>query len=267
MPGPHNMSWNELNAKGLPKDTTAVVNLAGQNVMDFKQRWTAGFKQNVFNSRINTTAALAKAINNSLVKPKAYVTMSGVGAYKPDPKKEYTECNNLEPFDFFSKLVLEWEKAAKLDPPAKNECRLVTIRSGVVLGRDGGMIKNLYLPFFFGLGGPVGDGSQYLPWIHIQDLVDLIIYAIENDRVEGVLNGVAPTPCTNKQFSDAFAKAMNRPALIPVPTFVFNLMLGSERAKMITEGQIVIPRRTQDAGFKFNYPTVQAACENIVKQK
>lgn len=151
-------------------------------------------------------------------------------------------------------------------------------------GRDGGMIKQLYIPFFLGLGGPVGNGSQYLPWIHIKDLVDLIIFSIENNKVEGILNGVAPEVCTNKEFSNvsiihiiyiwniyrknnfkAFAKALNRPALIPVPSFVFNILLGSERAKMITEGQKVIPQRTKELGFKYNFPTVQSACRNIVK--
>lgn len=266
MPGPQNMSWNELNTNGLPHDTVAVVNLAGQNVMDFTQRWTAGFKQNVFNSRVNTTAALAKAIDRAQNKPKAYVTMSGVGVYKPDKKVEYNENSVLESFDFFSKLVLEWEKAAKVEGSEnKGNCRVSKIRSGVVLGKNGGMIKQLYLPFKAGLGGPVGNGSQYLPWIHIQDLVDLIIFAIENENVEGVLNGVAPDVVTNKKFSDALAKAMNRPAFLPVPAFVFKLMLGKERAKMITEGQKVIPQRTQDLGFKFSYPTLESACINIVK--
>ncbi|CAG9761476.1 unnamed protein product [Ceutorhynchus assimilis] len=265
MPGPKNISWQELNTNGLPEGTVAVVNLAGQNVMDFKQRWSAGFKQNVYNSRINTTASLAKAIANAKHKPRAFVSMSGVGGYKPDKDKEYDECCTVEQFDFFSKLVLEWEKAAAIDGPARNECRITTIRSGVVLGRDGGMIKQLYMPFFLGLGGPVGNGTQYLPWIHIKDLVDLIIFSIENSKVDGVLNAVAPQVCTNKEFSDAFAKALNRPAFIPVPSFVFNMMLGAERAKMITEGQKVIPKRTQELGFKFSFPTVLSACQDIVK--
>ncbi|CAH1968281.1 unnamed protein product [Acanthoscelides obtectus] len=201
MPGPSRISWNELNHKGLPKDTTAVVNLAGQNVMDFTRRWTAGFKQNVYNSRVNTTATLAKLISEAVEKPSVFVTISGVGAYKPDPQKEYTEESPCGEFDFFSKLCKDWEKAAELNCDAKQKCRVVTIRSGVVLGREGGMIKQLYLPFYLGLGGPIGTGNQYMPWIHIDDLTSLIVYAIENPKVEGVLNGVAPVPCTNKEFS------------------------------------------------------------------
>lgn len=206
MPGLQHISWSDLHAKGLPKDTRAVVNLAGQNVMDFRRRWTAGFKQNVFNSRINTTISLAKVINEAQQKPSVFVTISGVGAYKPNQEKEYTEDSVCEEFDFFSKLCKNWEKAADLNAETKSHCRVVTIRSGVVLGREGGMIKQLYLPFYLGLGGPVGDGSQYMPWIHIDDLTYLIVWAIENPNAEGILNGVAPHPCTNKEFSKVRTK-------------------------------------------------------------
>lgn len=202
MPGPQRISWNNLQAKGIPKETTAVVNLAGQNVMDISRRWTAGFKQNVFNSRINTTKLLATKINElGPKKPSVFVTISGVGIYKPDQVKQYTEDSYCEEFDFFSKLCKQWEEAAALNAETVSSCRLVTIRSGVVLGRNGGMIKQLYLPFYLGLGGPVGNGTQFMPWIHIDDLTNLIVYAIENPNVKGVLNGVAPSPCTNMEFT------------------------------------------------------------------
>lgn len=202
MPGTQRISWNDLQTNGLPKETTAVVNLAGQNVMDVSRRWTAGFKQNVFNSRINTTKLLARKIDEVKTnKPSVFITMSGVGIYKPDQNKQYTEESMCDEFDFFSKLCNEWEKAALLHTETQKHCRLVTIRSGVVLGRDGGMIKQLYLPFFLGLGGPVGNGTQYMPWIHIDDLTSFIVYAIENPNVHGVVNGVAPNPCTNKDFT------------------------------------------------------------------
>ncbi|KAJ8924563.1 hypothetical protein NQ315_000712 [Exocentrus adspersus] len=267
MPGPQRISWSDLHAKGLPKDTTAVVNLAGQNVMDFKRRWTPGFKQNVFNSRINTTICLAKVIEEAEKKPSVFVSMSGVGAYKPDSQKEYTEDSECEEFDFFSGLCKNWEQANNLSPKTQSCCRTVVIRSGVVLGREGGMIKQLYLPFYLGLGGPVGSGSQYMPWIHIDDLTSLIVYAIENKEVKGVLNGVAPRPCTNKDFSKAFAKALRRPAVIPLPSFVLNLLLNKERAVMITEGQKVLPKKTQAVGFNYKYPDIESACKAIVTEK
>lgn len=207
MPGPQRISWGDLQKNGIPKDTRAVVNLAGQNVMDVTRRWTAGFKQNVFNSRINTTKLLASKINEAKEhKPSIFVTMSGVGIYKPDQIKGYTEESQCEEFDFFSQLCNKWEKAAILSLESQELCRQVTIRSGVVLGNNGGMVKQLYLPFFLGVGGPVGDGKQYMPWIHINDLTNMILYAIENPNVTGVLNGVAPNPCTNMDFSKVFAK-------------------------------------------------------------
>lgn len=226
MPGPQRISWNDIQLKGLPKDTTAVVNLAGQNVMDVSRRWTSGFRQNVFNSRINTTKLLATKINETERKPSVFVTMSGVGVYKPDPSREYTEETHCEEFDFFSKLCQHWEKAAILSLDAQKNCRVVTIRSGVVLGRDGGMIKQLYLPFYLGLGGPVGTGSQYMPWIHIDDLTNLIIFAIQNPEVRGILNGVAPNPCTNKEFSQVFILFQNLFLLVGFTIYVQGCVKG-----------------------------------------
>lgn len=207
MPGPQRISWHELSKHGLPLGTTAVVNLAGQNILDTTQRWTEGFKQNVWNSRVNTCASLAKAIEYSAEKPNVFVSMSGVGIYEPSPNVTYTEDSVIKEFDFLSKLCVKWEYAAQL--PAHINCRNVYIRSGVVLGRDGGMIKQLYLPFYFGLGGPIGTGSQFLPWIHIDDLTRLILFAIENNSVKGPLNGVAPQPITNKEFTDVSLTHLN----------------------------------------------------------
>ncbi|EFA00825.1 Epimerase family protein SDR39U1-like Protein [Tribolium castaneum] len=264
MPGPQRMTWNDLNRVGLPEGTTAVINLAGQNVLDMKQRWNAGFKQNVFNSRVNTTSSLAKAISNAQNKPSVFVSISGVGIYKADKVREYDEASVEPEFDFFSRLCHEWEKAAKLP---KGPTRQVTIRSGVVLGRNGGMIKQLYLPFFCGLGGPVMPGDQYLPWIHIEDLTGLILFALKNDKVEGTLNGVAPQNVTNKEFSDAFAKALRRPAFFPVPKFVLNVLLSEERANMLTEGQKVLPKRTMSLGFQYKYPDIASACQQVVTKE
>lgn len=207
MPGLKRITWTELERFGLPQDTTAVVNVAGQNVLDPARRWTPGFKQNVWNSRINSSKAIVKAIQGANVKPDVFVNVSGVSLYKPSDKV-YTEDDKGQDYDYMSKLCLEWEKAAELDP----ECgvRNVKIRTGVVLGREGGMIKNLILPFWFGVGGPVCDGKQPLPWIHIIDLCNLIKYSIENKKVNGVLNGTAPDIVTNMQFSKVSVSDLNR---------------------------------------------------------
>lgn len=200
MPGPQRISWQDIRSSGLPEDTTSVVNLAGQNVLDITQRWNAGFKQNIWNSRVNTTAAIAKAITKANKKPKVFLTISGVGIYKPSKENEYSEESQVEEYDFLSQMCHEWERAAKL--PSNVNVRQVTVRSGVVLARNGGMIKQLYLPFYLGLGGPVMPGNQYLPWIHMNDLIRLIMFAIENDKISGIINAVAPQTITNKDFSN-----------------------------------------------------------------
>lgn len=259
MPGPNRISWNDLERCGLPENTSAVINLAGQNVLDPTQRWSPGFKQNVRNSRVKTTKALADAVQST--KATVFTTISGVGYYKPNDIV-YTEESKCEPYDFLSRLVHDWEEAAKL--PKDCNIRQVTIRSGVVLGRSGGIIKQIYLPFFLGLGGPIGTGNQYMPWIHITDLVNMFTFALKNNNVHGVLNGVAPQLITNKEFTKAFAIAMKRPAVIPLPSFVLQILFSEERAKMMLEGQKVIPKRVKEIGFQYQYPDIENACKQLV---
>ncbi|OXU26408.1 hypothetical protein TSAR_009776 [Trichomalopsis sarcophagae] len=257
MPGPKRITWQELETNGLPKDTTAVINVAGLNILDFTQRWSPGFKQNVFNSRVKTTQELAKAVVCS--DAKAFVTISGVAYYPPDGK-DYAENDKCEKYDFLSGLCHDWEAAAQLP---KDSARQVTIRSGVVLGRTGGMIQQTFLPFFFGVGGPLGSGTQYMPWIHIKDLVNLFIHALKNENVTGVYNGVAPELITNAEFTKTFALSLSRPAFIPLPAFVLKALLNEERAKIMLEGQKVHPKRVLESGFKYEYPTIKEACNQF----
>ncbi|XP_060813524.1 epimerase family protein SDR39U1 isoform X1 [Bombus pascuorum] len=259
MPGPNRISWHDLECYGLPENTTAVINVAGQNILDPKQRWSEGFKQNVINSRVETTKSLAKAIIHT--KANAFVTISGVSCYKPNDT-EYTEESKCEKYDFLSELCHEWEEAAQL--PRDSNIRQVIIRSGVVLGKNGGMIKEIYLPFFFGLGGPISSGNQYMPWIHITDLVNLFLFSIENENVYGILNGVAPQIVTNKEFTKAFASVMQRPAFIPVPRIFLNSLFNKERAKIMLEGQKVIPKRVKELGFQYQYPDINCACAEVL---
>ena len=125
------------------------------------------------------------------------------------------------------------------------------------------MINQLYWPFFFGLGGPISTGQQFLPWIHIHDIARLFLFAIENEQVDGVLNGVTPDIITSKQFAQAFGRSLWKPAFIPLPAFVFDMLLGAERAKMLTQGQKVVPKRTMELGFRFQYPDISSACKEF----
>lgn len=126
------------------------------------------------------------------------------------------------------------------------------------------MVKQLYWPFYFGLGGPVGSGKQYMPWIHIDDIVGIFTHSIESDNVQGVLNGVAPQTITNGEFSKELAKAMWRPGLLPMPVFALNLAFDKERAVIMTEGQKVIPKRTLESGYSYKYPNIQSAIKQCV---
>ncbi|XP_059490744.1 epimerase family protein SDR39U1 [Neocloeon triangulifer] len=261
MPGPNRMSWIELQKTGIPDRCKAVINLAGQNILDPKHRWTEGFKQNVYSSRINTTQWLAEAIDRAPTKPEVFITVSGVGYYKPSETEVYDESSKGGDFDYLSKLCTDWEAAAKLS--SSPGVRQVTIRSGVVLGRLGGMVQQLYLPFYLGVGGPVGSGKQFLSWIHVQDITRMFLFAIENKKVSGVLNGVAPKICTNGEFSKAFGQAMWRPWFLPVPEFVLNFAFGSERAMIMTKGQHVVPKRALEYGFSYNFPEIKSACHQL----
>lgn len=141
--------------------------------------------------------------------------------------------------------------------------KLTSLLAGVVLGRDGGVIQQSYIPFSFGLGGRIGSGKQWFPWIHISDIVGIYKHVITNPNVSGVLNGVAPEHVTNTDFTQAFAKALHRPAFFPVPGFLMHLVFGDIRAKVILEGQRVIPERTLNSGYEFQFPDIQSACNQL----
>ncbi|XP_066589094.1 epimerase family protein SDR39U1 [Prorops nasuta] len=260
MPSPYSVTWEDIKKNGLPDDTSAVINVAGQNVLDLKHRWSSGFKQNVRNSRVETT----KLLRDATIASKAFVfaTISGVGYYKPSEEIEYTEDIVCQPYDFLSELCHDWEAAAKL--PEGSNIRQATIRSGVVLGRDGGIKNNLYLPFLFGMGGPLGDGKQYMPWIHKTDLIEMFMFILQNDDVEGILNGVAPQIVTNNEFTKAFAYAMKKPGAVRVPADVLKFLYNEERAKIILEGQKVSPKRVLELGFKYKFPDINSACKDVI---
>jgi len=254
-------TWADIEEYGLPPGTVGVVNTAGQNVLDPLRRWTPGFRQDVYNSRVNTNYLLAKAIAKSRDKPRAFVHMSGVGFYPPGPDV-HDESSEGGKHDFLARLVTDWEKAAELPPDIPS--RVVALRSGVVLGRTGGLVQQTILPFSLGLGGPMGSvsGHQVMPWIHVKDLARLVAHCVFTP-CSGVYNAVAPQTTTNKEFVSAYARELSRPAVIPLPGFVFRAVFGTERANMITESQTVQPRRTLESGFTFSYPNIREAAEEF----
>uniref|UniRef100_A0A4X2M719 Short chain dehydrogenase/reductase family 39U member 1 n=1 Tax=Vombatus ursinus TaxID=29139 RepID=A0A4X2M719_VOMUR len=181
--------------------------------------------------------------------------------YQPSLTAEYDEDSPGGDFDF-SNLVSRWEAAAKLPGDAT---RQVVVRSGAVLGRGGGAIGSMLLPFRLGLGGPTGSGRQFFPWIHIEDMSGILVHAIENNHVNGILNGVSPaSSTTNAEFAKALGAALGRPAYLPLPSPAVQAVFGRERAVMLLEGQNVIPRRTLASGYQYVFPELEAALKQCV---
>ncbi|XP_062451716.1 epimerase family protein SDR39U1 [Rhea pennata] len=260
--GKDRISWEELSRSGLPP-CDAVVNLAGENVLNPFRRWDDAFCREIISSRVETTKTLAKAIAGADQPPCAWILITGVGYYRPSPTAEYTEDSPGGDFDFFSRLVSTWEAAALIPgSPARG----VVVRSGVVLGRNGGAISRMLWPFRLGLGGPLGSGLQPFPWIHIRDLSGIVCHALESECLQGVFNGVSPSsPATsNGTFAKELGAALGRPALLPVPAWAVRAVFGAERAIMLLEGQKVVPKRTLESGYHFVFPDLSAALKDIV---
>ncbi|XP_028616153.1 LOW QUALITY PROTEIN: epimerase family protein SDR39U1-like [Grammomys surdaster] len=260
-PGPGPITWGELSKSGLPL-CDVVINLAGENILNPLRRWNETFQKEVLTSRLDTTHLLAKAITKAVQPPQAWILVTGVAYYQPSLTEEYDEDNPGGDFDFFSNLVTKWEAATRLPG---DSTRQVVVRSGVVLGRGVGAISHMLLPFRLGLGGPIGSGHQFFPWIHIGDLTGILNHALEENHVQGVLNGVAPaSTTTNAEFAQALGAALGRPAFIPVPSTVVQAVFGRERAIMLLEGQKVVPRRTLDTGYQYSFPELGAALKDVV---
>lgn len=232
----------------------AVVNLAGASVAG--KRWTPAYKSEMRRSRVDATTALIERLSNVAVKPSIYVSASAVGYYGTS---EGTFNENSSPGnDFLAHLCLDWEAAAKR--AAGLGARVALVRTGVVLGRDGGALATMLPIFNLGAGGVIGSGRQWMSWIHIDDIVGIYLMAL--DRGTGAYNGTAPMPATNAEFTKALSHAIKRPAFAPVPPFALRLLYG-EGATVVLDGQRVIPQRTQAEGYTFAFGTLESALANL----
>lgn len=253
--------WDPCNALPgeLLEGVEAVVNLAGENVAD--GRWSAQSKRLIRDSRVNTTTNLARCLASLEVKPRVLVNASAIGYYGPRDDKELTE-DALPGDDFLAGVCQEWEEAGN----EVEACgiRTVLLRIGIVLGKDGGALKKMLLPFRLGLGGPLGNGRQWMSWIANDDLAGLIIHAIQCDSIAGPLNGTAPEPVTNRDFSKALGRSLGRPAFMPMPGFALRLLVG-EFADILLTGQRVVPHKALQSNYKFKFPRLQEALQAIVK--
>jgi len=236
----------------------AVVNLAGEPLMG--GRWTAGRRQILEDSRIAVTEQLVRAMAEARTRPRVLISGSAVGYYGDRADALLTEASSGGD-DFLAQLCRRWEGAAH--DAERLGVRVVLLRTGVVLGRAGGALAQMLPPFQLGVGGPVGSGTQYLPWIHLHDLVKIIAVALVDDRYRGPVNGVAPEQATSRTFARALGRALHRPALLPLPALALKAIFG-EAATVLLASQRVDPHVLREHQFAFDFPTLDSALEDIV---
>ena len=261
------VQWDAKTAQGwgeLADGAKAIVNLAGASIAGdgfMPSRWTDKRKKLIMDSRVQAGQAVVEAVNAAATKPQVIIQSSAVGYYGPHGDERLTE-STAPGQDFLAQVCVAWEKS--IQPVLAQGVRLATIRTGVVLSTQGGAFPLLLLPHKLFVGGPMGSGKQYLPWIHIEDEVRAIQFLIENDQAQGAFNICAPEPVTNRAMSKAIGKAIGRPSLLPVPGFALKLMLG-EAASLVLDGQRQVPDKLQAVGFTFNHPDLVPAIRHLVQ--
>ncbi len=235
-----------------------VVNLVGEPI---NQRWTDEAKRRIMESRRTATHNLVGAIQGLETKPKVLVSQSAVGYYGSRGDEVVDESS--EPGKSFdAEVCVEWEKAAREVEPSG--VRLAIVRTGQVMETGGGILGELLLPFKLGLGGPLAGGRQWVPWIHLSDEVGIFVWALDTDSVSGVVNGTAPNPVTNKDWSKALGRALHRPAVLPIPGLAVEAKFGSEFGKVAQGGQRALPKRTEELGYAFKFPEIDGALRDLV---
>jgi uncharacterized protein (TIGR01777 family) len=235
----------------------AVINLQGAGIAD--KRWSAERKQQLQNSRWQVTEDLVQRIR-ACPAPPILLSGSAIGVYGPRNSEPVDESATANRHDFAVELCEQWESIAL---QVKEHTRVVCLRTGVVLDSSQGALPRMSLPYKFGLGGPMGSGEQMMSWIHIEDMIRAIEFILQDDSISGPVNLTAPNPTTNKQFSQTLAKTLHRPHVLFVPAFALKLMLG-EMASMLLEGQAVVPKKLEQAGFNFNFPQLQDALSDLL---
>lgn len=236
----------------------AVFHLAGESVAE--GRWTAAQKARIRDSRVIGTRNLVQGMRQAATKPAVLVSASAVGYYGDRGEEELTESASPGR-DFLADVCVAWEKEAY----AAEELgvRVVTERTGIVLGAGGGALAKMLTPFKLGAGGPLGNGRQWMPWVHVTDLARLYLHAAEHASIRGPLNAVAPNPVRNSEFTKALGRQLRRPAFMPAPYIGLRLLFG-EFAQVLFASQRVIPKVALDTGFTFQYPDIAAALKEIL---
>jgi uncharacterized protein (TIGR01777 family) len=245
-------TWQDPSLLAALQAADGVVNLAGEPIAE--QRWTPAHLRRLRDSRVQTTALLVAALKALPTPPAVLVNGSAVGYYGTSEEARFSEASPAGD-DVLGALCQAWEAAADQAPSAT---RVVKLRTGIVLAADGGALGKMLPIFRSGFGGPIGSGRQWMSWIHRDDLVAIVMAALEDASYRGVYNAVAPVPATMAQFSAALGRSLGRPSLLPVPGPILQLLLG-DGAQVVLKGQRVLPERLQQQGFRFTYPELSAA--------
>ncbi len=252
--------WNPETEK-LPSealsDMTSVVHLAGETIAG---RWNADKKRRIRDSRILSTRNLVESFAAADPKPDVLVCASAIGYYGDSGDERFTEVSPAGT-DFLAEVCQEWESEAQ---KATNlGIRVVMVRIGLVLGLGGGLLTQVLPPFKMGVGGILGSGRQWMSWVHVDDVVGIVLHALENSEIRGPLNATAPTPVRNTEFTKTLGAVLRRPTLLPVPTFGLKLMMG-EFADFVVLSQNVVPEKTEVSGYEFRYPTLESALRDLL---
>lgn len=240
---------------GKLEDARVVIHLAGAPIIG---RWTTSYKKEIYESRILTTRKLVSAMRLLKQKPDVFISASAVGIY-PDEGRHSEESRAVSE-GFLGKITTDWESEAA---QAENICRTVMLRFGVILGQKGGALKKMALPFKFGVGGKIGSGKQMMSWIHLEDVLSAIHFAITQPGINGPVNVASPNPVSNREFTRTLGKVMRRPAILPVPAFMLRLVFG-QGAVVLTGGQSALPNKLQENGFVFKYPDLEPALRDLL---
>ncbi len=260
--GPGDVLWNPaagtLDHAAL-EGVDAAVHLAGESIA--AGRWTADIKRRIRDSRILGTRLLAESLARLMRRPRVLVTASAVGIYGDRGDEILNEDSPLGT-DFLAGVGREWEAAAK--PAAEAGIRVVHLRLGIILAREGGALPRMVRPFMLGAGGPIGSGRQWMSWIALDDAIAAVLEALGNEQARGPINAVAPEPVRNAEFAAALGATLHRPALIPAPAFALRLLYGEMADAALLASQRVVPSRLEALGFRFRHPTLPEALGAIL---
>ncbi len=255
------ISWNVLLTDNFLKSLEniyAVIHLAGASISG--KRWSNKYKKIILNSRVYTTRKLLNAIKECNEKPEVLISSSAIGYYGSSLTDEFDESSEAGK-GFLADVCKQWETEAAKAIDLK--MRYVGIRTGIVLANDGGALSKMILPYKLFIGGPIGSGKQWMSWIHIEDLINIYIEALENTELSGAINATSPNPVIMNEFAKVVGKVLNRPAYFKVPSFLMKILLG-EASSIILEGQKVLPLKIKTGNFHFRFPNLENAANDLL---